>query len=126
MRVSTTPSTGERITVRCRLSRAVCGRRLLLGDLRLRGIDLRARLVARGAGQVGIAARDQLLLRQSRLAGVVGFGVAQRGLRAGEVGARAADGGGALRDLRLVGARIDPREHLALADVVVEVDQHRR
>jgi hypothetical protein len=48
------------------------------------------------------------------------------GLHAGEVRARAADSGGPLRDLRLVRARIDAREDLALADMVVEVDQHGR
>ena len=60
-------------------------------DLRLRRVDLRARLVARGAGQVEVAARDQLLLRELGLARVVGFGVAQRGLRGRQAGARAGD-----------------------------------
>ena len=78
LRVSTTPSTGERITVRSRLTCVVCGRGGLLADLRLRGVDLRARLVERGAGQVDVAARDQLPRAEVGLALVVELGVEQR------------------------------------------------
>src|SRR3546814_1240166 len=43
----------------------------LLADLRLRGVDLRPRLVARGAGQVDVAFRHQLLRAKLRLAAVI-------------------------------------------------------
>jgi hypothetical protein len=99
-------------------------RRRLLGDLCLRRIDLRACLVARGAGEVGIAACDQLLLGERGLACVIGLGIAQRRLRAGQVRTRARDRGRAFVDLCFVSGRIDPRQHLAFVDVVVEVGQH--
>ena len=86
--------------------------------------DLGAGLVAGRASKVGIAARDQLLGYELRLALVVDFGIAQRGLSSGEAGTRAVHLRRALRDLRLVGARVDARDHLPLADTVVEVSQH--
>ena len=124
VRVSTTPSTGERITVRPRLMRVVWVDAVCWRDLRLRGVDLGPGLVARGAGEVDVALRHQLLLAEVGLALVIEFGIAQRGLRLPQRCLRAGDLRVALRDLRLVGARVDARDDLVLGHLVVEIDQH--
>src|SRR5690606_31233343 len=100
------------------------GGRALLADLRLRGGDLRAGLVARRAREVDVAPRNQLLPGQAGLALVVGFGVGKRGLGLGQRRAGAGDLRVALLDLGLVAARVDPGEHLAALHGVIEIDQH--
>src|SRR5690606_229079 len=99
------------------------GRRRLLADLGLRGVDLRLGLVARGAGQVDVAPGHQLRGAQFGLALVVELGVAQAGLGLAQLRLGTGDLGVALLDLRLVGARVDAGDHLALLDLVVEVHQ---
>jgi hypothetical protein len=91
----------------------------LLIDLRLRGIDLRAGLVARGAGEVGIAARDQLLARQLRLATEISLG-----FQPARAVARLARALSPPPPLRSAPERAGTMRDDLAADAIVEVGQH--
>src|SRR3546814_10148134 len=98
----------------------------LLADLRLRGVDLRPRLVARGAGQVDVAFRHQLLRAKHRLAAVIRFGVGQRRLRLLQRRPGAGDLGVALVDLRFKGARVDACDDLSSEEHTSELQSLMR